>query len=87
MRIVAKLLEFDFDFPQLIDRTYYEKTYSQNLALGRILLESRRFMDGRVIYGFMNLKTMAEMQVGSGDFDGVINQLRITQGVECAIFM
>ncbi len=87
MRIVAKLLEYDFDFPKLIDRTYYEKTYSQNLALGRILLESRRFMDGRVIFGCMNLKTMTEMQVGSSDFDGVINQLRITQGVECAIFM
>ena len=87
MRIVADLMEYGFDFPALLDTTYYEKTHLQNLALGRILLESRRFMDGRVIYGFMNLKTMAEMQVGSGDFDGVINQLRITQGVECAIFM
>lgn len=87
LRIVARLLEYGFDFPTLIDKTYYEKTYSQNLALGRILLESRRFMEGRVIYGFMDIKTMASMQVGSSDFDGVINQLRITEGVECAIFM
>ncbi len=87
LRIVAKLLEFGFDFPGLLDKTYYEKTYSQNLALGRILLESRRFLENRVIFGFMDIKTMTEMQVGSSDFDGVINQLRITQGVECAIFM
>lgn len=87
LRIVAKLIEYGFDFTELLDKTFYEKEYSQNLALGRILLESRRFMDGRVIFGFMDLKTMAAMQVDSGSFDGVINQLRITKGVECAIFM
>lgn len=87
LRIAAELLEYEFDFTTLLDQTYYEKTYSQNLALGRILLESRRYLDDKVIYGFMDIKTMSQMQVGSGDFDGVINQLRITQGVECAIFM
>ncbi|MBQ7972722.1 MAG: bifunctional oligoribonuclease/PAP phosphatase NrnA [Lachnospiraceae bacterium] len=87
MRIVAELLSYDFDFPTLLDKTFYEKTYEQNLALGRILLESRRFLDGKVILGFMNIKTMTEMGITSKDFDGVINQLRITQGVECAVFM
>jgi len=87
LRIVAKLLEYDFDFTDLIDKTFYEKTYSQNLALGRILLESRLFLENRVIFGFMDIKTMKEMQIDNNDFDGVINQLRITKGVECAIFM
>ncbi len=87
LRIVAELIEYGFDYPTLLDVTYYEKTYLQNLVLARILLESKLHMDGKVISGFINLKTMAEMGVTGKDFDGVINQLRITQGVDCAIFM
>lgn len=87
LRIVAELIEYGFDYPTLLDVSYYEKTYLQNLVLARILLESKLHMDGKVISGFINMKTMAEMGVTGKDFDGVINQLRITQGVDCAIFM
>ena len=87
LRIVADLIEYGFDYPTLLDVTYYEKTYLQNLVLARILLESKLHMDGKVISGFINMKAMAEMGVTGKDFDGVINQLRITQGVDCAIFM
>lgn len=87
LRIVADLIEYGFDYPTLLDVTYYEKTYLQNLVLARILLESKLYMEGKVISGFINIKTMTEMGVTGKDFDGVINQLRITQGVDCAIFM
>ena len=87
LRIVAELIEYGFDYPTLLDVTYYEKTYLQNLVLARILLESKLHMDGKVISGFINMKTMTEMGVTGKDFDGVINQLRITQGVDCAIFI
>ena len=87
LRIVAELIEYGFDYPTLLDVTYYEKTYLQNLVLARILLESKLHMDGKVISGFIDIKTMTEMGVTGKDFDGVINQLRITQGVDCAIFM
>lgn len=87
LRIVADLIEYGFDYPTLLDTTYYEKTYLQNLILARILLESRLHMEGKVISGFINMRTMSEMGVTGKDFDGVINQLRITKGVDCAIFM
>lgn len=87
LRIVAELIEYGFDYPTLLDVTYYEKTYLQNLVLARILLESKLHMEGKVISGFIDIKTMTEMGVTGKDFDGVINQLRITQGVDCAIFM
>ncbi len=87
LRIVADLIEYGFDFPTLLDKTFYEKTYLQNLILGRILLESQMHLDGKVISGFINMKTMAEMGVCGKDFDGVINQLRITEGTDSAIFM
>ncbi len=49
LRIAAELIEYGFDFPAVIDKTYYEKTYAQNQLLGRALLESIMFMDGKCI--------------------------------------
>ena len=34
LRIAADLLEYGFDFPKLIDETFYEKTYVQSQILG-----------------------------------------------------
>ncbi|RAZ94305.1 bifunctional oligoribonuclease/PAP phosphatase NrnA, partial [Klebsiella oxytoca] len=40
LRIAAELIEYGFDFPDIIDETFNEKTYTQNQLLGRALLES-----------------------------------------------
>ena len=87
MRIVVDLMEYGFDFPALLDKTYYEKTYIQNLALGKILSDSKLHFDGKVISGSMDIKTMNEMGITGNPFEGVVSQLRITEGTECAIFM
>lgn len=87
LRIAAELLEYGFDFPTIIDETFYEKTYVQNQLLGRALLESIVFMDGKCIVSAINQKTLAFYNAEPSDLDGIINQLRIIKGVECAIFM
>lgn len=87
LRIVASLLEFGFDFPTLIDETFYEKSYVQNQILGRALLESILIMDRRVIVSHLDIQTMRFYGVTSKDMEGIVNQLRYTKGVDCAIFM
>ena len=87
MRVVAELLEYDFDFPKLIDETFYEKTYLQNQILSRIVLDSRRYMDGRIIIGIADHKFISRYGAKKEDLEGVVNQLRITVGVECAVFI
>ncbi len=87
LEIAAKLIGHGFDFPGLIDRTFYEKTYVQNQILGRALLESILFMDGRCIVSAIDKKTMDFYHATPADLDGIVSQLRITAGVECAIFM
>lgn len=87
MRIVAELLEYGFDFSKLIDETYYEKSWTQNKVMGQILLDSQMYYDGKVIVGAIDQNTMKAFGAGKGDFDGVVNQLRITAGVECAVFL
>lgn len=87
LRIAADLLEYPFDFPKLIDETFYEKTYTQTQILGRTLLESILLMDGLCAVGLVSKKTMDFYGVTSKDFEGIVNQLRIIKGVEVAIFM
>ena len=87
LRIAAELIAYGFDFSKLIDETFYEKTYVQNQILGRALLESILFMDGRCVVSMIDKKTMDFYQVGPADLDGIVSQLRNTKGVECAIFM
>lgn len=87
LRIAADLITYGFDFPTLIDQTFYEKTYVQNQILGRALLESILFMDGKCIVSSVDKKMMDFYKVTSKDLDGIVNQLRMTKGVECAIFM
>lgn len=87
LQTAAELIRFGFDFPKLIEETFYQKSYVQNQILGRALLESILFMDGRCIVSSVDQKTMEFYNVGSKDLDGIVNQLRNTKGVDCAVFM
>lgn len=87
LQVASELISFGFDFPRLIDETFYEKTYIQNQIMGRAVLESIRFLNGRCIVSMVDRKTMKFYQAEPKDLDGIVNQLRIVKGVECAIFM
>ena len=87
MRVAAELISYGFDFGSLIDHVFYEKTYVQNQILGRALLESILLMDGRCIVSVVSKQTMEFYGVASNDLDGIVNQLLLTIGVDCAIFM
>ncbi len=87
MEKAAHLISFGFDFPGLIEETFYQKTYLQTQIMGRALMESVRFMDGRCIVSVVDRKTMDFYDVTHKDLDGIVNQLRNIKGVDCAIFM
>jgi len=87
LRTVAELIVYDFDFPNIIQSTFYEKTYIQEQILGRALLESIMFMDGRCVVSVLDKKTMDFYGADSRDLEGIVNQLRNIKGVDCAIFM
>ncbi len=87
MEIGGKLISFGFDFPRLIEETFYQRTYRQTQILGRALMESIRFMDGQCIASCVDQKMMDFYGVTTHDFDGIVNQLRNIKGIHCAIFM
>lgn len=87
LRIVGSLIDKGIDFSTIIDQTYYEKSYHQNQILGRALLESIRFLDGKCIVSVVKTQMMEFYGVEPKDLDGIVENLRNTQGVECAIFL
>ncbi len=87
MEIAADLLRFGFDFSALLEHTFYEKTYVQTQIMGRAVLESVRFMNDRCIVSMVSRRMMDFYQVNTKDLDGIVNQLQVVSGVDCAIFM
>lgn len=87
MNIAGKLMGMKIPFTQIIDNTFYTKTYVQNQIMGRALLESILFFNGKCIFSVLKRDTMEFYNITGKDLDGIVEQLRITKGVECAIFL
>lgn len=87
MRIAAKLMETGFNFSKIIDESFYQKTYIQNQVMGRVLAESIMLLDGKCIVGSMKKKDMVFYGVEGKDLEGIVSQLRLTRGVEVAMFL
>ena len=87
MEIAGKLMAKGIEFSRIIDETFYQKTYVQNQVLGRALMESILLLDGKIIMGRMRQKDMEFYGVTHKDLEGIVNQLRVTKGVEVAIFL
>lgn len=87
MRIAGELMQKGIDFGWIIDETFYKKTYVQNQILGRALLESITFLHGLCIFSVIRKKDMDFYGVTNKDLDGIVEQLRLTDKVECAIFL
>ncbi len=87
MEIAAELMRKGINGSEIIDKTYYEKTYVQNQILGRALLESMLIMDKRCIVSVIRQRSMEFFQAQPADLEGIVSQLRQTKGVEVAIFL
>jgi phosphoesterase RecJ-like protein len=87
MQIAGRLMSRGIPFTDIIDNTFYKKTYIQNQILGRALMESILILDGKVIVGRIRRKDMDFYGVGPKDLDGIVSSLRVTEGVEVAIFL
>lgn len=87
MNTAGILMEKGIDFSKIIDDTFYTKTFAQNQILGQALLNSRLMLDGAAIVTTVDLDEMERFQVLPKHLDGIVNQLRVTKGVEVAIFL
>lgn len=87
MNIAGKLMEKGIDFTKIVDETFFTKTYNQNRIMGKVLMESRLCLEGKCIVGLVTRADMEAFDVLPKHLDGIVNQLRVTKGVEAAVFL
>jgi len=87
MEVAGALMAKGVDQTRIINDSFYVKTYLQQQLLGMALMKSLIFCDGRCIVSVISRKTLDFYQATHADLDGIVDQLRITKGVECAIFL
>lgn len=87
MEFTGKLMEKGIPFGEIIDGSFYMKTYKQLQIMGRCLLESVRIMDGRCIFCVVSKRVLDFYEAKSSDLSGIIDELRTTEGVEVAILI
>ena len=87
MMVGGWLMDTGIAFSKICDDTFFTKDYHQNQILGRALTESILMLDGKVIFTVVHKKDMDFYQVKPQDLDGIVQQLRVTQGVEVALFL
>lgn len=86
MRAAAQLMEKGIDFTNIITKTFDEKTYAQNKILGYALMQSKLHISGRCIVSSVDCNVMKLFQVQPKQLDGIVSQLKLTQGTDVAIF-
>lgn len=87
MDVAGSLMEKGVSASKVIDDSFYRKTYMQNQILGRCLLESILLLEGKIIFSYVSQKMMQLYGAVPADLDGIIDQLRVTSGVEVAILV
>jgi len=87
MEIAGALLEKGARSNVVIDGTFYKKTFKQNKMLAKALDAAFLMFGGKVIVSCLTKDVFDEYEATNLDTDGVVDALRITDGVECALWM
>lgn len=87
MEIAGALIEKGARNTLVIDGTFYKKTFKQNKILAKALDAAFTMFDGKVIVSCLTKEVFDELNATNIDTDGVVDALRITDGVECALWM
>lgn len=87
MKIAGSMMEKGIDFGRIIEESFFQKTYHQTQILGRALLESINILHGACIFSVVGRQEMEFYGVDYKDLDGIVDQLRIIEGIACAIFL
>lgn len=87
LRTAAELLAYGFDASALVEHVQFEKTYRQNLTIGKALTESRLLFDEKLIITSFDAAMMKENGIRREDTEGCVSQMNLTSGVACAAFI
>ena len=87
MEIAGKLLEKGVVAAAIIDGTFYEKSWNQNKLLSLALSKAGLYLDGKVACTLVTRADLKSVGCDMTETDGIVEQLRLTRGVEIAVFI
>jgi phosphoesterase RecJ-like protein len=87
LQVAAALLAKGVNSDEIIEKTFYERTFLQTKIVGKALWESKLILDNQGILYVLTKKEMDENNVSGGDLDGIVSQLWLTKDIEVAIFI
>ncbi len=86
LRIAAKMMEFGINHNEILEETFYKKSYNQMMITAKIQSNTVLKLDGQVIYGYCTKELMDRYELTTNDLDAVIASIRNVSGVEVAMF-
>ena len=87
MNIAGKLMDKGINYPDIVDKTFFEKTFEQNQILGTALLKAKRYFDDRCIACIITARDMKDCHALPKHLEGIVAQLRSTKGVDVAVLI
>ena len=87
MEIAGKCMDKGIAFSSIIDDSFYMKTVNQQRVTGKVLLEGKLYMEGRIFASSLSMKDMESFSVDQKDVDGIVSVLRETKEVDGVIFL
>lgn len=87
MCFAGRLMQKGLNHTEIIDRTYYGRTKAQTLLCGRAMSRLETFADGRITHAVITRQDMEECGADQRDLSGIVDQLRIVEGAEVAVFI
>jgi len=87
MEIAAALMRKGINITQILDQTFYNKTFQQTRITGHALDEAFLLCEGKVLASYLTQSDMDAYGVSVGELDGIVAQLWMTSDIEVALFM
>lgn len=87
MEIASALLAKGAQLSLIVNETYFQKTFAQVKITGVALNKAYRALDDRVMCCVLTQEEMAAVGADTSDLDGIVDSLRGTDGIECAVFL
>ena len=86
MRIAGALMSKGLDTQKIIDDTFYKVSYNQNLLTGHALLHAKLFLGGKLIMTKLDEEDFEKFNAGKDDTEGIVDKIRVTEGIDVAVF-
>ena len=87
MKIAGDLIAHGIPFTDIIEQSFYEKSFRQNVMLGKVLFASELLFEGNLIFGSVTNAERRAVGLSTKELEGIVNQLGNTRGIEVSAFL